>query len=54
MCDSVYSGGIEQHKRADINDAVGIAEEPIVYTKLADAVNKKLKRDWDSVEARPE
>lgn len=54
MCDSVYSSGIEQHKRADINDAVGIAEEPIVYTKLADAVNKKLKRDKDNVEARPE
>lgn len=54
MCDSVYSSGTELHKRADINDAVGIAEEPIVYTKLADAVNKKLKRDWDNVEARPE
>lgn len=23
-----------------------------MYTKLADAVNKKLKRDWDTVEAR--
>lgn len=49
-----YSSGVEQHKRAHINDAVGIVEEPIVYTKLADAVNKKLKRDWDNVEARPE
>lgn len=48
FCESVYSGGIEQHKRADITDAVGIAEKPIVYTKLADAVNKKLKRDWDT------
>ncbi|CAK6954811.1 uncharacterized protein LOC120046944 isoform X2 [Scomber scombrus] len=47
-------GGIEQHKRADINDAVGIFEEPIVYTELADAVNKELKRDWDTVEARQE
>lgn len=54
MCDSVYSSGIEQHKRADINDAVGIFEEPIVYTKLADAVNKELKRDWDTVEAQQE
>lgn len=48
MCDSVYSSGIEQHKRADINNAVGRAEEPIVYTKLADAVNKKLMSDWDT------
>ncbi|KAK2920193.1 hypothetical protein Q8A73_002397 [Channa argus] len=40
--------GIEQHKRADINNAVGITEKPIVYTKLADAVNKKLKSDWDT------
>lgn len=54
MCDSVYSSGTERHKRADINNAVGIAEEPIVYIKLADAVNKKLKKDWDKVEARPE
>lgn len=45
---------MEQYKRADINNAVGIAEEPIVYTKLADAVNKKLKRDWDAVETWPE
>ena len=37
-------------KRADINDAVGIAEEPIVYTKPADVVNKQLKRDWDAAE----
>lgn len=54
MCDSVGSRGTELHKRADINDAVGIAEEPIVYTKLAEAVNKQLKRDWDAAEARPE
>lgn len=43
--------GREQPKRADINNAAGIAEEPIVYRKLTDAVNKKLKRDWDKVEA---
>lgn len=54
MCDSVYSGGIEQHKREDVNDAVGVAEEPIVYTEPPDAVNKKLRRDWDTAEARPE
>lgn len=47
-CDSVYSSGIEQHKRADINSAAVIAEKPIVYTKLADAVNKKLRSDWDT------
>lgn len=47
MCDSVYSGGTEQHKGADINRAVGVDEEPIVYTKLAGAVNKELKSDWD-------
>lgn len=46
--------GSEQPKRADINNAVGIAEEPIVYRKLTDAVNKKLKRDWDKVEAQSE
>lgn len=49
--DCVYSGEIEQHKRADINDAVGIAEEPI---KLANVVNKTLKRDWDIVESQTE
>lgn len=53
-CDVVSSSGIELHKRAGINNAVGIAEEPIVYTKLSDAVNKKLMRDWDTVDARPE
>lgn len=41
-------------KGASVNDAVGIAEEPIVYTKLTEAVNKELKRDWDMVETRPE
>lgn len=54
MCASVGSRGTEPHKRADINDAAGIAEEPIVYTKLAEAVNKQLKRDWDAAETRPE
>lgn len=24
------------------------AEEPIVYTELSEAVNKRLKRDWDA------
>lgn len=46
--------GSEQPKRPDINNAAEIAEEPIVYRKLTDAVNKKLKRDWDKVEAQPE
>lgn len=41
------------HKRAHINDVAGISEEPVVYTKLADAVNKKLNRDWDFVEGLP-
>lgn len=49
-----WFAGSEQPKRADINNAVGIVEEPIVYRKLTDAVNKKLKRDWDKVEAQPE
>lgn len=52
MCDSAGSRGTELHKRADINDADGIAEEPIVYTKLSEAVNKQLKRDWDAAQAR--
>lgn len=40
--------------KGQTNNAVGIAEEPIVYIKLANAVNKKLKKDWDKVKARPE
>ncbi|XP_038848433.1 uncharacterized protein LOC120046944 isoform X2 [Salvelinus namaycush] len=53
ICEPVYPGGLKRHKRAQINDASGIAEEPVVYTKLADAVNKKLNRDWDIVEGLP-
>ncbi|XP_071257948.1 polyamine-modulated factor 1-binding protein 1-like isoform X3 [Salvelinus alpinus] len=53
ICEPVYPSGLKRHKRAQINDASGIAEEPVVYTKLADAVNKKLNRDWDIVEGLP-